>query len=87
MALLVHLLALTSAFVPVPVAQPPVEYYAYEPAPFLGRSDVVMSTKYQAGVFAAIGRKKDPTSTILGRNTVNKREMYTRVHWSFRIRG
>ena len=63
-ALSLHLLALTAAYYPVPVVQPPeqYQYYAYEPAPqFLARSgDVQMSTQYQPGVFAAIGRKKDP---------------------------
>jgi hypothetical protein len=59
-ALSVHLLALTSAFVPVPVAQPPAEYYAYQPVPqFLGRSDVVMNTKYGDPNVRAY-KKKDP---------------------------
>jgi len=63
-ALSLHLLALTAAYYPVPVVQPPeqYQYYAYEPAPqFLARAgDVQMNTQYQPGVFAAIGRKKDP---------------------------
>merc|ERR1719311_1313818 len=46
-ALVVHLLALTSAFVPVPVVQPPQDYYAVAPADeFLGRAVVVMNTNY-----------------------------------------
>merc|ERR1719478_48608 len=61
MMLSVHLLALASAFVPVPVAQPAVEYYVYEPATqqFLGRADVVMSTQYGDPAVRAY-KKKDP---------------------------
>jgi hypothetical protein len=60
-ALSLQLVALTSAFFPVPVAQPPAEYYAYQPAPqFLGRtSDVVMNTKYGDPNVRAY-KKKDP---------------------------
>merc|ERR1719261_1947475 len=65
--LAVHLLALTSAFVPPQVAQPPAEYYAYEPATqFLQRADVVMSTQYGDPAVRAY-KKKDPrTGSTLG---------------------
>jgi hypothetical protein len=59
-ALSVHLLALTSAFVPGAVMQQPVEYYAYEPSTqFLGRADLVMNTKYGDPKVLAY-KKKDP---------------------------
>jgi hypothetical protein len=63
-ALLVNLLALASAFVPVPVVQPPQDYTYYAAAPateFLGRADVVMNTAYGDPAVANY-RKKNPKS-------------------------
>jgi len=61
MALAVHLLALTSAFVPAPVVQPPVQYYEYAPSTqFLGRADLVMNTNYGDPNVKKMYTKKDP---------------------------
>jgi hypothetical protein len=78
----VHLLALASSFVPVPVVQPAADYYAVAPATeFLGRAVVVMNTQYGDPAVANYVKrdKKSGRSNLLKGYTVGSRAPTTSI--------